>query len=64
MQLKVNDIFNTNNERIIMYDGDIKVGSNNYHESRNLVFSLRYNFNSSRSKYSGKGAGLNEKKRL
>lgn len=64
VQLKVNDIFNTNNERIIMYDGDIKVGSNNYHESRNLVFSLRYNFNSSRSKYSGKGAGLNEKKRL
>lgn len=64
LQLKANDIFNTNNERIIMYNGDIKVGSNNYHESRNFVFSLRYNFNTSRSKYSGTGAGLSEKKRM
>ena len=64
LQLKANDIFNVNNERIIMYNGDIKVASDNYHESRNLVLSLRYNFNTSRSKYRGKGAGLNEKKRL
>lgn len=64
VQLKMNDIFNTNNERIIMYNGDIKVGTNNYKESRHIVISLRYNFNVSRSKYSGKGAGTNEKKRL
>lgn len=64
VQLKINDIFNTNNERIIMYNGDIKVGTDNYKESRHIVLSLRYNFNVSRSKYSGKGAGTNEKKRL
>ena len=64
LQVKMNDLFNTNNERIIMYNGDIKVSSNNYQESRKLFFSIRYNFNTSRSKYNGTGAGLNEKKRL
>lgn len=64
LQLKANDIFNTNNERLIMFNGDIKVASDNYQESRNFVFSIRYNFNNSRSNYNGTGAGLNEKKRL
>lgn len=64
LQLKFNDVFNKNNERIIMYNGVIKVGANNYQESRNLVLSLRYNFNVSRSKYKGTGAGAEEKKRF
>lgn len=64
IQLQANDIFNMNNERIVMYNGDIKVSTENYQESRNIVFSLRYNFNTSRSKYKGSGAGLNEKSRL
>lgn len=64
LQFKVNDVFNKNNERIIMYNGAIKVGANNYQESRNLILSLRYNFNASRSKYKGTGAGSEEKKRF
>ena len=64
VQLKANDLFNTNNEHIIMYNGDIKVGSRNFQESRHLLFSVRYNFNTSRSKYGGTGAGSDEKKRL
>ena len=47
-----------------MYNGAIKVGANNYQESRNLILSLRYNFNASRSKYKGTGAGSEEKKRF
>lgn len=64
IQLKANDILNNNNERILLYNGDIKVGSNNYHESRNIILSLRYRFNTSQSKYKGIGAGANEKKRF
>lgn len=64
LQLKANDIFDTNNERLTMYSGDIETGSKNYHESRNIVLSLRLNLNTSRSKYAGKGAGNEEKGRL
>lgn len=62
--LTANDIFNTNNSRMITYNGDIKVITNNYQESRNIVLTFRYNFNTSRSKYKGTGAGINEKNRL
>ena len=64
ISLKANDIFDANNERITMYNGDIKVGANNYQESRNVVLSVRYTLNASRSKYKGTGAGNDEKQRL
>lgn len=63
-QLKFNDLFNTSNEKIILYNGDIKVCTDNYQESRNAVITLRYKFNTTNSKYKGGGAGTNEKKRL
>ena len=62
--LKINDLFDTNNERIILYNGDIKVDTNNYTESRNVVATLRYKFNTTKSKYKGTGAGIDEKKRF
>ncbi len=34
------------------------------YDSRELQFTLRYNFNSARSKYKGKGAGSEAKGRL
>lgn len=62
--LTANDIFNKNNSRMTTYNGDIKINTNNYQESRNIVVTLQYNLNTSRSKYRGTGAGINEKKRL
>jgi hypothetical protein len=62
--LTANDIFNKNNSRITTYNGDIKINTNNYQESRNIVLTLQYNLNASRSKYKGTGAGINEKRRL
>lgn len=64
IKFSANDIFDTNNERIVMYNGDIKVSANNYQESRNVNMSVRYTFNTSRSKYKGSGAGNDEKNRL
>lgn len=64
VSLTANDIFNKNNSRMITYNGDIKTNTNNYQESRNIVVTLQYNLNTSRSKYKGTGAGINEKKRL
>ena len=46
---------------MITYNGDIKVITNNYQESRNIVVTFRYNFNTSRSKYKGTGAGKMKK---
>ena len=48
IQFNANDIFDTNNERIVMYNGDIKVTTVNYQESRNVMLTLRYNINTSR----------------
>lgn len=64
IQFNANDIFDTNNERIVMYNGDIKVTTVNYQESRNVMLTLRYNINTSRSKYKGTGAGQAEKNRM
>lgn len=64
VRLDARDIFDTSSERVIMYNGDILVSSANYQEARHLSLTLRYNFNSSRSKYRGTGAGSSEKDRL
>lgn len=62
--LKANDIFNTNNEKVTMYHDDIKVGTSNFQESRNVMITFQYNFNVSRTKYKGTGAGQEEKNRF
>ena len=64
LQLKTNDIFNTNNYRNILYCGDIKIAGEHRQESRNIVFSVNYSLNSSSSKYKGTGAGTDEKGRF
>lgn len=64
VQLKVNDIFNTNNERVTMYHDDIKVSSSNYKESRNVMITVQYKFNATRTRYKGSGAGQEEKNRF
>ena len=64
VSLTANDILNTNNPRRLTYSGDILLRAKDYQESRNIVLTLRYNFNASRSKYKGTGAGENEKSRM
>lgn len=64
VKLEARDIFDTANERVKMYNGDILVSTANYQGSRNLRLTLRYRLNASRSKYRGTGAGSSEKDRL
>lgn len=62
--LKANDIFNANNEKVTMYHDDIKVSTDNFQESRNIMITFQYKFNASRTKYKGTGAGQEEKSRF
>lgn len=62
--IQANDIFNTNTIRNIIYSGDIKITGEHRQESRNIVITLSYDFNSTESKYKGSGAGSEERKRF
>ena len=62
----INDIFNTNMERWKMRTHDVEISKdcNNYSMSRGIRLQVTYNFNTTRSKYKGTGAGNAEKNRL
>ena len=46
------------------YYDDIQLWQGNYHARRRFVATIRYKFNTTRSKYKGTGAGSAEKSRL
>ncbi|RRD02919.1 TonB-dependent receptor domain-containing protein [Prevotella sp. OH937_COT-195] len=58
------DLLKTRHERWIMYGQSVDIGKNCYNYVRNVSLTVTYNFNASRSKYKGTGAGNEEKKRL
>lgn len=64
IKLQCNDLFNTANNGMILHSDireiTIKKGLN----TRNFSITLRYNFNVTKSKYKGTGAGENQKSRL
>ncbi|MCM1503898.1 MAG: outer membrane beta-barrel protein [Muribaculum sp.] len=66
LQVRVsgNDLFNTKRSDIDFYLNCAQGHQYSYSDSRNFVISIRYNFNYTRSKYLGKGAGQSEKDRL
>ena len=65
LQLRVDDIFNTNRSESITYLGALR---DMYQWtkpcSRSVTLTLRYNFNAARSKYRGTGAGNKQKARM
>ena len=63
-QLSATDIFKTARNSMITHGTQMKLDKWNYSDSQAVRLTIRYAFNSTMSKYKGKGAGQSEKKRL
>lgn len=57
ISLEANDIFNKSNRYITFYNKDVTLWQNGTSDNRALLLTLQYNFNTSRDRYKGKGAG-------
>ncbi len=66
LNLTINDIFNTNFEKWRMRTHSVEISKdcNNHSSTRGISLQVTYNFNTTRSKYKGTGAGNAEKNRL
>ncbi len=64
VKLQLNDLFATWSESFITYDGLSRVAADKIYDRRDLSVTVRYNFNSARSRYKGSGAGNIEKSRF
>ena len=64
--LTINDIFNTNMEKWRMRTQSVEISKdcNNHSLTRGIRLQVTYNFNTTKSKYKGTGAGNAEKSRL
>lgn len=62
--LFANDLFRTSKEKWTKYGSQVKTTKNCYEYIRDIGISLSYNFNATKSKYNGSGAGNDEKNRL
>jgi len=63
-QLSATDIFKTARNSMITHGTQMKLDKWNYSDSQVVRLTIRYAFNSTMSKYKGKGAGQSEKNRL
>lgn len=64
VKLQLNDIFNTWRQELLSYDAISTMSVNKIYDTRDLSITIRYNFNSTRSRYKGRGAGNSEKDRF
>ena len=64
IQLKGADLLHTEKHGTVMYAGSMQTKQISWYDSRQFVLTLRYKFNTTRSKYKGTGAGNDEKNRL
>lgn len=64
VSITANDIFNTQKNDIDYYLNCAQGWQYSHSDSRKVIVALRYNFNTSKSKYRGQGAGQSEKDRL
>lgn len=62
--LGVNDIFNGMLYHASIYSGNVRTQTNVNNHGRNIELTIRYNFNTSKSRYKGTGAGQAEKNRF
>ena len=63
VRLEANDVFK-NKSHVTLYSNRFCIRKIDDDDSRNIVLSLRYRLNVTRSKYKGTGAGNEEKSRL
>ena len=64
VNLYADDIFKTNRERWTIYGIGTNTTKDCYNFDRTIGVTVTYNFNATRSKYKGTGAGNDEKSRL
>ena len=63
--LQANDIFNTQKQYGTLYSGKVRtIKMYNDPNARSVSLTVRYKFNTTRSKYKGTGAGDNQKSRM
>lgn len=62
--LEANDIFNKNMKDFTFYNKDVTIFKSNHVTCRAFLLTLQYNFNTTRDRYKGKGAGQNELNRF
>lgn len=64
-QIYANDIFNSSRSEIMTYFGSLRTMWKRIEpNSRSISLTVRYKFNSARSKYKGTGAGTSQKERM
>ena len=63
-QLYVNDLFGTNDSHIIGKYGKLKETVFDEFSTSKISLTVRYKFNTTRSKYKGTGAGESQKNRM
>ena len=64
LNVKGSDLFYTRKDNTRMYGNRVEIIQENRFDSRELGVTLRYNFNASKLRYKGKGAGNSEKSRM
>lgn len=64
VKLQLNDVFDSWRQEMTLYDAMSRISSRKIYDTRDLSLTLRYNFNSARSRYRGSGAGNPDKGRL
>ncbi|MDE6576908.1 MAG: outer membrane beta-barrel protein [Muribaculaceae bacterium] len=64
VKLQLNDVFDTWRQDIISYDALSSTAVKKIFDTRDLSLTIRYNFNSARSRYKGRGAGNSDKNRF
>lgn len=57
LRLSWQDMFRKGNNNVFIYYGSYNINQTNVMDFNRLVFTVRYNFNTARSKYKGSGAG-------
>ena len=64
IRLKGHDLLGTEKQRVVLYCDRIQADQFGWGDSREFEITVRYKFNTTRSKYKGTGAGNEEKERL
>ena len=64
MTFEVHDIFNDSRQNLTLYNNAVTLNQRKFSDMRYVMLTLQYNFNVTRDRYRGTGAGNMEKKRL
>ncbi|MDE6574928.1 MAG: outer membrane beta-barrel protein [Muribaculaceae bacterium] len=64
VKLQLNDVFDTWKQQLTLYDAMSCSKLEKIYDTRDLSLTIRYNFNSAKSRYKGRGAGNTDKSRF